>query len=69
MLEPNQIDIAKQWQDRIHAEVKELEKQGKPLKDVKTVLTLGEDMTIGWKEDWKWHDIMSLCQVIPSEEY
>jgi len=66
-LEERQIDIAKEWLDRIHAEVKELERPGEPLKDIKMVLTLREDMTIGWKEDQKWDDIMSLGGVILGE--
>jgi hypothetical protein len=63
VLEPKQVDIAKEWVDRIREEVRELEKEGKPLHHVKTMLALREDMTIGWKEDQKWDDVMSLHEI------
>jgi hypothetical protein len=63
-LQPKQVGIVKNWVDRIREEVKELEKEGKPLHDVKMMLALRDDMTIGWKEDQKWDDIMSLHEII-----
>lgn len=66
-LAPEQIDIAKNWLDRIRTEVEVLEKEGKPLRDLKVVLALQEDKTIGWKEDNKWDTIISLHEVLLGE--
>lgn len=66
-LEGDQVDVARNWLDRIKTEVEELEKHGKPLRDVKMILALQEDKTIGWMEDRKWETIVSLHKVLPGE--
>jgi len=67
-LKPHQVEIATQWLDKIRAEIKEIEKEVKPLRDVKTVLTLGEDTSIRWKEDKRWDEIMALRSILVQRE-
>ncbi|GLB41542.1 putative carboxylesterase family protein [Lyophyllum shimeji] len=64
-LEPRQVEVAKLWLDTINAETRKIEKEGKPLRDVKTILTLGRDMSIQWKEDPRWDEFMALKSILP----
>ncbi|KAF8075239.1 Alpha/Beta hydrolase protein [Lyophyllum atratum] len=67
-LEPHQVEIAKRWLNRISMEIKEMEKEGKPLRDVKTVLTLGKDTEIRWLEDKRWDEVMALKSILVSNK-
>ncbi|KAG6832757.1 hypothetical protein H0H87_000410 [Tephrocybe sp. NHM501043] len=64
ILEPDQEMIAKRWLNRVDAEVKNVEREGKPFGDAKTVLTLTADTTIGWRQDKHWERISTLRSAI-----
>ncbi|KAG6889754.1 hypothetical protein C0995_014680 [Termitomyces sp. Mi166 len=59
-LESNQIDIAKQWLDRIDKEVKQIEREDKPSRVTKMVLTLSAETNIEWKPDPQWDTLIEL---------
>lgn len=67
-LEPDQIEVARNWLDVIAKEVRDLEERGKPSGGARTVITLKEDKTIGWAEDGRWDEIMKFRIVVPGEE-
>ncbi|KAF5379507.1 hypothetical protein D9615_006529 [Tricholomella constricta] len=64
-LEPHEVEVAKRWLDRIDAEIKQLEKEDKPARGIKAILTLGEDREIRWTEDKKWDELIALKGVLP----
>ncbi|RDB18578.1 hypothetical protein Hypma_000327 [Hypsizygus marmoreus] len=66
-LEPDQIDAAERWLERIDNETKEIEVLGKPARDVRHALTLGEGRIIEWRDDSRWDEIMVLRKILPGE--
>ncbi|EPQ55190.1 carboxylesterase [Gloeophyllum trabeum ATCC 11539] len=66
-LEYDQAVTAGAWLDRIDKEIKEIEgKSAGALADgdLKTVLALREDKTIGWIEDKRWDELMKIASVL-----
>lgn len=61
------VEVAKQWLDRIDVETKAIEREGKSLHDVRSVLTLHEDKRIEWAEDKKWDEMIRLIKIVPGE--
>ena len=58
-LKQDQVDVAKRWLSKVSEEVNKLE-FGTP-RDVRDVITLKEDRTVGWtKDDEKWDTLMKL---------
>lgn len=73
VLTPPQVDVARAWLNTIDEEVKKMKSSGSEYNsgengDVRKVLTLYEDMSIGWTMDERWEEIMRLTKVLPGEE-
>ena len=68
ILEPSQINVARQWLTTISQEVEALEKQGPNGRSPKESLTLKADRSISWEEDERWDEIMRLRLVLSGEE-
>ncbi|KZT07020.1 carboxylesterase [Laetiporus sulphureus 93-53] len=66
VLDPTQADVARGWLDTIAAEVKSVEAHGNR-RNLKEVLALNADKTIGWKQDDRWDELMRLRQALPHE--
>ncbi|KAF9528954.1 carboxylesterase [Crepidotus variabilis] len=64
-LEPGQDDVARAWVRRIaeETEADNSELEGAEV-DVKRMLTLKENKTIGWTEDARWDEMLKLAKVI-----
>ena len=61
MLEQDQVEVAKGWLDEVAEEVKKLiNGPGSICRDVREMLTLKEDRSIGWTKDEKWDTLMKL---------
>ncbi|KAG6865681.1 hypothetical protein C0991_000294 [Blastosporella zonata] len=67
VLEPEQEIVAKQWLDRIDVELKQIENESKPSRDVKTILTLRTTTEIGWNQDEKWEALAALRRLVITE--
>ncbi|EJD05621.1 carboxylesterase [Fomitiporia mediterranea MF3/22] len=64
-LSESQRAVALSWLATIDEELTKAEKAaGKPLKDVQQVLTLREDMTIGWEIDRRFDEVMRLLKAL-----
>ncbi|KAH8115897.1 carboxylesterase [Phellopilus nigrolimitatus] len=64
-LEEDQKLVARNWVRVVNEELRAVEEAGKALKDVKQVLTLREDRTIGWDEDRRFDEVMRLIKALP----
>ena len=64
-LEGDQIEVAKQWLDRISEEVRKMN-AGESCLNSRHMLTLKEDKTIDWTTDEKWKDILKLEGLLES---
>ncbi|PPQ70238.1 hypothetical protein CVT26_014485 [Gymnopilus dilepis] len=64
-LEGDQIEVAKQWLDRISEEVRQMN-AGESCLNSRHMLTLKEDKTIDWTTDEKWKDILKLEGLLES---
>jgi len=64
ILKQDQVDVAKGWLNRISEEVNKL-MNGEPStrQDVRNMITLKEDRSIGWTKDEKWEKLMKLEKV------
>lgn len=58
-LEPDQIQVAKKWLDRISEEIEKMN-SGNSCHNSRHMLTLKEDKTIDWTLDEKWRELMKL---------
>jgi len=72
MMNEEQIDTARRWLDVIGAQVDIIKKEkGRNLDsttDVKRILTLRTDQSIGWEDDHRWDSLMHLAEeVLPGE--
>ncbi|KAI5119079.1 hypothetical protein M0805_005497 [Coniferiporia weirii] len=67
-LEEDEVDIARAWLDVVDAELRKAEEAGAAVRDVRDVLTLREDRTVGWDEDRRFDEVMRLVQVLPEAE-
>jgi hypothetical protein len=65
-LEPDQVPVARAWQDAVDVETKRLE-SGEAGRGLKEVLTLTEERTIAWREDKRWDEVMRLLDALPGE--
>jgi carboxylesterase type B len=65
-LTPEQLLVGKLWLKRVNEEVKELELNGLS-KDMKDILKLGKDKSIGWAVDNLWDEKMRLVDVLPGD--
>ena len=63
-LKQDQVDVAKRWLRKVTEEVNKLESGTH--RDVRDVITLKEDRTIGWTKDEKWDTLMKLEKVLSS---
>ena len=64
-LQPNQVEIAKEWLNEVAEEVNKLINcPGSTHRDVHEMLTLKEDRSIGWTKDEKWDTLMKLEKVL-----
>jgi hypothetical protein len=64
-LEPNQVEVAKGWLNEVAEEVNKLiYDPGSIRRDVRKMLTLKEDRSIGWTKDEKWDTLMKLEKVL-----
>ncbi|KAG6916262.1 hypothetical protein DXG01_007606 [Tephrocybe rancida] len=68
VLLPEQELVAKQWLNRFDAEVRQIEKSGKPCENTKLVLTLSADTSIRWKQDKQWETLMVLKNRVLSQK-
>ena len=59
-LEQDQVEVAKEWLDRIAKEVNALMNGDSPRPDVRDMITLKEDRSISWTKDEKWDSLMKL---------
>lgn len=64
ILKQDQVDVAKGWLNRVSEEVNKL-MNGEPStrQDVRNMITLKEDRSIGWTKDEKWEKLMKLEKV------
>jgi len=63
-LKQDQVDVAKRWLSKVTEEVNKLESGTH--RDVRDVITLKEDRTIGWTKDEKWDTLMKVEKVLSS---
>ena len=64
-LERNQIEVAKGWLNEIAEEVNKLiYGPCSTRRDVREMLTLKEDRSIGWTKDEKWDTLIKLEKVL-----
>lgn len=64
-LERDQVEIAKGWLKEVAEEVNRLiYGPGSTRRDVREMLTLKEDRSIGWTKDEKWDTLMKLEKVL-----
>ena len=64
-LEPNQVEVARGWLSEVAEEVNKLiYGSGSTRRDLREILTLKEDKSIGWTKDEKWDSLMKLEKVL-----
>ena len=64
-LEPNQVEVARGWLSEVAEEVNKLiYGSGSTRRDLREILTLKEDKSIGWTKDEKWDTLMKLEKVL-----
>ena len=64
-LEQDQVEVAKGWLKEVAEEVNRLiYGPGSTRRDVREMLTLKEDRSIGWTKDEKWDTLMKLEKVL-----
>ena len=64
ILEPDQVEIAKTWLKKVAEEVNKLIYcPTLPRRNVREMLTLKDDRSIGWTKDEKWDTLMKLEKV------
>ncbi|KAJ8494392.1 hypothetical protein ONZ45_g13252 [Pleurotus djamor] len=65
ILTDQQVDVAKQWLSKVAEEQRSLEgREVQGLEDVRKVLVLKEDKTIGWEEDGRWEELIKLIPAL-----
>ncbi|KAF7317744.1 Carboxylic ester hydrolase [Mycena kentingensis (nom. inval.)] len=67
-LTESQMDVARNWLDRVQEETTAIEKAGKSVHGLRDILVLGlgKDDAIGWTEDALWEEKMRLLDALPS---
>lgn len=65
ILEPPQVDVARNWLNAIAEAVQDVEKGN--MRGVRDILTLKEDRTIEWTVDGRWDELMRLKVALPGE--
>ncbi|KAF7317742.1 Carboxylic ester hydrolase [Mycena kentingensis (nom. inval.)] len=67
-LTESQMDVARNWLDRVQEETAAIEKAGKSVHGLRDILVLGlgKDDAIGWTEDALWEQKMRLLDALPS---
>ena len=64
-LEPNEVEVAKGWLNEVAEEVNKLiSGPVSARRDLREMLTLKEDRSIGWTKDEKWDSLMKLEKVL-----
>ncbi|KAJ4001218.1 Alpha/Beta hydrolase protein [Lentinula boryana] len=66
-LEADQVQVAKNWLERVNEEVKNLERNKGSSRSVKEVLKLGKDKEIAWAVDDLWYEKMRLVKILQGE--
>ncbi|KAJ3718102.1 carboxylesterase [Lentinula guzmanii] len=66
-LEADQVQVAKNWLERVNEEVKNLERNKVSSRSVKEVLKLGKDKEIAWAVDDLWYEKMRLVKILQGE--
>ena len=65
-LKPDQVDVAKEWINSIAEEVNKLMNGESAREDLRDMITLKEDRSIGWTKDEKWDTLIKLEKVLDS---
>lgn len=65
-LKPNQVDVAKEWINSIAEEANKLMNGESAREDLRDMITLKEDRSIGWTKDEKWDTLIKLEKVLDS---
>ena len=60
ILEQDQVEVVRGWVDKVAEEVNKLMKGESTGLDVRDMITLKEDRSIGWTKDERWDNLMKL---------
>ena len=60
ILEQDQVEVVRGWVDKVAEEVNKLMKGESTGLDVRDMITLKEDRSIGWTKDERWDILMKL---------
>lgn len=69
-LTQDQVDVAKGWINRITEEANKLMDgdSGSTRRDLRDMITLKEDKSIGWTKDEKWDTLIKLGKVLDGRD-
>ena len=59
-LEQDQVEVAREWVDKVTEEMNKLMNGESAGLDVRDMITLKEDRSIGWTKDERWDILMKL---------
>ena len=59
-LEQDQVEVAREWVDKVTEEMNKLMNGESAGLDVRDMITLKEDRSIGWTKDERWDNLMKL---------